>query len=156
LIPDLDDGSRWRLLLDEAAALGWRARPGPFRRLSICAPWRRIYIAREVWADPAWRVAVLAHELEHARRQRARGPARWTACYLARPSVRRCEEIRAEAHEAAVRSMMSGRRPEDSVRTRLGGWRLPYLAGGDSAELEARAAKGAAALVHLAEQEKQR
>lgn len=97
---------------------------------------RRIWLRRSANLDRPSGVALLAHEVTHARQQAGCLPYRlaWGAWYILNPWFRLRAELEAEAWSAAVLFRvvpgLNRRRIAESVHT-LGGWRAPHRTPGD-------------------------
>lgn len=122
---------------------------------------RRIVLRDTADLDSVDGVALLAHEVAHARQQS--GPwwyrLAWGAWYMLNPWFRRAAEVEAEAWWTAAMMRLAGVvsvRVGDRERTAqitveqyarqshtLGGWRSPHLTPGDPDEMTARIAKRA-------------
>lgn len=122
------------------------------RRSGGCSPqrsWsdavrRRIFLRSSVDLNSARGVALLAHEVTHARQQFGSLLYRvaWGLRYLLDPWFRRAAEIEAEAWWVAtmVRALGSGATVDGWARAShsLGGWRRPHLTPGDPEQMTER------------------
>ena len=130
---------RWR-----AMNAGFRIRhrlPGAwFSGRSWCNPiTRTIWLRHDADIDTPAGVALLAHEVAHARQQSGRLPYRlaWGLRYLLDPWFRRRAEVEAEAWWVAVMVRLDGGRTPFPVcryaeqSHTLGSWRAPHYTPGD-------------------------
>lgn len=127
--------------------LGGRVLRGPFKNLSITLPWGWVVLRKGLMegnSPVSGAAPVLAHELCHLERMRARGAFVWTLLYILSPRFRLEEEIEGEAHECAARARCYG-----AVRAshRLGGHQWPYCLGGDHDAISGRILGRAAELL---------
>jgi len=136
-------------LVDHLAPAGYDVRirrpNGRWASRSWCNPvTRRILLRHDVDLESARGVALLAHEVTHARQQAGPWWYRWTwgARYLLDPWFRRAVEIEGEAWWAAVMVWLDGVHVVKAARMShtLGGWRSPHYTPGEPDDMTERIA----------------